>query len=102
MTARISILLVVSLLSVHLIAEPANAGKTVCLSREIISDRLENRHAETPQAAGLATNGQVLEVFTSKNGSWTLVLTDAKGFSCVIASGDAWTTITPTRSSREG
>lgn len=69
----------------------ASAG--VCLSRDIISDRLQSRHAELPSAAGLATNGQVLEVFTSQDGSWTLILTDAHGVSCVIASGDAWTTL---------
>jgi len=87
-----SALLLSGLIGVGVAASPAShASDAVCLDRKVIADRLASYHQEKPEAAGLASNGQVLEVFTSRNGSWTLVLTDADGSSCVIASGNAWT-----------
>jgi hypothetical protein len=29
-------------------------------------------------------------VFVSKKGTWTLVMTNARGISCVIGAGDSW------------
>lgn len=83
-------------------AQPAHAVDAVCLDRDMVTARLADRHAERPRAAGLATNGEVLEIFASKDGSWTLVLTDPAGISCVIASGDAWTDLKPAVSAQDG
>jgi hypothetical protein len=32
----------------------------------------------------------VLEVFVSDTGTWTVVVTDPKGVSCVLAAGQSW------------
>jgi hypothetical protein len=41
-----------------------------------------------PVGIGLAQPGQVLEVFASSNGSWTMVMTMPDGKACLIAAGD--------------
>jgi hypothetical protein len=35
-------------------------------------------------------NGNIVELFTSEKGSWTLLLTLPTGVSCLIAAGDNW------------
>jgi hypothetical protein len=32
----------------------------------------------------------VLEIFVSDSGTWTVVVTDPKGVSCVLAAGQSW------------
>ncbi|MEQ8666326.1 MAG: hypothetical protein RIC16_11445 [Rhodospirillales bacterium] len=71
-------------------AKPLPAGAAVCLERDAISSKLASDHGEHPSAAGLASNGELLEVFASEDGTWTLVLTDPTGVSCVVASGEGW------------
>jgi hypothetical protein len=43
---------------------------------------------------GLAQPGQVIEVFASSNGSWTMVMTMPDGKACLIAAGDNWEIVT--------
>jgi hypothetical protein len=39
---------------------------------------------------GLANNGTMLEIATSGEGSWTILVTRPDGVSCVVATGEAW------------
>ena len=39
---------------------------------------------------GLVSNGSILEVLASKDGSWTISVTRPDGMSCVVAAGEAW------------
>ena len=41
----------------------------------------------------MAGNGGVIELYTSEKGSWTLLLTQPTGVSCLIAAGDNWETM---------
>ncbi len=34
-----------------------------------------------------------MELFTSKSGSWTLLITRTNGLSCIAASGQDWTPV---------
>ncbi len=47
-------------------------------------------YSEIPVAMGLASNGGVIEVLASENGSWTLLVTMPDGTSCVLAAGESW------------
>lgn len=84
------LLIAVALLAVGATPAGARIDAVLCLERDEIGNRLASRHGEHPSAAGLASNGQLLEVFAAANGTWTIVLTDAEGTSCVVASGEAW------------
>ncbi len=57
---------------------------------------LGDRYAEESVGLGIAQNGGVFELFTSKDGAtWTIVLTMPNGLSLVIAAGESWMQITP-------
>jgi len=68
-----------------------DAGKNVCFDRTALIKHLSGKFEEAPVAAGLAANGSVLEVFSSPDGvTWTIVITQPDGATCVMASGEAW------------
>jgi hypothetical protein len=70
-------------------AQSANAP------RAEVMKMLDERYAETPSALGLASNGGVIEVFAAKDGrTWTIVLTTPDGLSRIVATGEAWTSVT--------
>jgi len=41
--------------------------------------------------------GQVLELFASSSGSWTMVVTTPNGTSCLIAAGENWDVVRAVR-----
>ncbi|GLQ07712.1 hypothetical protein [Sneathiella chinensis] len=66
-------------------------AQNACFERGALVKHLGLKFSEVPVAAGLAANGSVLEVFTSEDGvTWTIVLTQPNGATCVMASGQAW------------
>ena len=81
--------LIVSSIVALSFAAPA-AAENLCVRRDDVLRHLERKFEEGPIAMGLASNGAVLEVLTSKSESRTLILTHHTGTSCVIASGEAW------------
>ena len=57
---------------------------------------LNLHHDEAPVALGLASNGNLMEVFASGLGeTWTLVMSMPNGISCVVAAGESWTPGSP-------
>ena len=39
---------------------------------------------------GLAGKGALVELYVSKEGTFTLVTTDTSGLSCIVGAGDSW------------
>ena len=77
-------------------AAPASAvAQRVCTDRNDVIRHLDKKFGEGTVAVGLATNGAILEVLASKNGTWTIILTQHSGTSCIVASGEAWSAATP-------
>lgn len=68
---------------------PAGA-QAMCNKRSEFLSTLQEGYSEAPIAMGLVSNGSVLEVLASGNGSWTIIVTMPNGTSCVVASGEAW------------
>ncbi len=67
------------------------SAQNACFERGALIKHLDGKFSEAPVAAGLAANGSVLEVFTSPDGvTWTIVLTQPNGATCVMASGESW------------
>lgn len=78
-----------------LIAAPAYAQSAgpgpACVKRADLIKHLEARYHEAPSAVGIADNGALLEVFSSKSGeTWTVTVTMPNGISCMVASGQQW------------
>lgn len=81
--------------AVFLIAGPAQAQQQSCAKRAAILNYLAVNHKEVPVAMGITANGGVLEVITSKDGSWTILVTMPNGLTCGVASGKSWETLAP-------
>ncbi len=69
----------------------ADAAKRVCGERAKMTKFLTDKFTEQPRAVGVAGTGKALvEVYTSSEGTWTFLLTTAKGKSCIIGAGHSW------------
>lgn len=77
---------------------PATAeatGRAVCKDRTELIKVLAKKFGETQRSYGLQNDRRVLELYASPDGSWTALLTMPSGRSCVVAAGEAWTTLPP-------
>ena len=83
--------LITATLMTLIVALPATA-QTVCMERDhvLTTIELEGEHAEVPVAVGLSDDGKVVEIAASRDGSWTVIVTDPNKVSCIVASGVAW------------
>lgn len=72
---------------------PASAAPLrPCADHDVALEALMDKFAEAPAAAGLSANGALLEVLTKPDGgTWTILMTEAGGQSCIIAAGEGWT-----------
>ncbi len=62
-----------------------------CAPRDTVISQLAGKFAEVRKGAGLANANALIEVWTSKStGSWTIIVTQANGTSCIVAAGDTW------------
>jgi hypothetical protein len=67
-------------------AEPPQS----CAKRTDIVQHLAAQNKEQPVAVGLADHGTRLEVLTSPDGTWTLIVSLPNGISCLINAGTDW------------
>lgn len=67
-----------------------------CLPHEIALKRLEQEYGEHKIGIGIGPTGKVVfELFTSESGTWTMLATTTNGLSCIVASGNNWTSEDP-------
>ncbi|MEM7745663.1 MAG: hypothetical protein AAF409_18340 [Pseudomonadota bacterium] len=74
------------------LAAPTTAdAQTVCGQRDKIIKQLESKYGETRRSVGLQQGRGLVEVFASEEtGSWTIVVTDPRGMTCLMAAGEAF------------
>ena len=63
-----------------------------CAPRADLLQNLKEKFGEVPLGYGGTGNGAVMELLTSPNGNWTLILSQPTGKSCLLATGDGWET----------
>ena len=82
------------LLGVAASASAQSPAPASCATHAEVAKRLDSRYAEAPIGMGLASNGGVIELFsTGDRSTWTLVITMPNGTSCALAAGQAWETM---------
>jgi len=87
MTAKIIALTCVA----TLMASTANAQTRNCAEHAMVVERLADGYGESRQSIGIAANNTVVEVFASiETGTWTIVVTQPGGPTCLVASGEAY------------
>lgn len=75
-------------------ASPAFAQGIKCAPRDKVVARLAEKFGETRLGAGLSAGG-VVELWASKAGGWTLLLSLPDGRSCLMSGGEAWQVLDP-------
>jgi hypothetical protein len=72
-------------------ATPARADSQICGARTEILAELTKRYSEAPVAVGLANSGVLVEVLSSDKGAtWTIIVSQPNGTSCLVAAGKEW------------
>lgn len=62
----------------------------LCGPREGIVKALKDKYQESGEARGIAGQVNLVEVFSSKAGTWTLLVTTPDGIACIRAAGTGW------------
>ena len=62
-----------------------------CSQRHHVVEHLAKKYQEAQVAVGVTGKGALVEVLTTKDGgTWSILLTNPNGVSCLVASGEGW------------
>ena len=61
-----------------------------CGSHAAVAKSLTTKFKEARRIMGVVNARAVMEIFMSPQGTWTMVITDTRGISCITASGEEW------------
>ena len=85
------LLLLLALAFAYLVLAPiASHAQGRCGPRADIIKALSDRYKEFPHATGTINDQAIMEVFTSHTGTWTFIVTDTHGQTCIVGAGDSW------------
>ncbi|MDP7380659.1 MAG: hypothetical protein QGF33_04775 [Alphaproteobacteria bacterium] len=76
-------------------AERGDPAAKVCARHDAMTKHLSVSYAEQPLNLALDANGNMVEVNSSNQGSWTMVVITPAGVACVVATGEAWISLNP-------
>ncbi len=94
MRATMRIARTLAALAVLFLSTPIADAQELCVLRQSAVAELAAQYDEQVVGRGLAQGGKAMvELFVSATGTWTAVVTDTLGRSCVIASGVSWTAL---------
>lgn len=69
--------------------------ETYCDARDVVADTLRHDFAETPRLVAVTADGMTMELWGSEvMGTWTVVHHGGDGISCIVTSGQGWTSAT--------
>jgi len=89
-------LAILALASVSINSQPAAAQSVVnCADRTKVVEFLARQYDEKQTAVGFVNPKAVMELYAADSGTWTLIITDVSGRSCVILAGKSWESIIP-------
>ena len=68
---------------------------TYCDARIVVAGTLRHDFAETPRLVAVTAEGMTMELWGSEvMGTWTVVHHGGDGISCIVTSGQGWTSAT--------
>jgi len=68
----------------------AQAQRLCMLKATAIADQLGAQYGEALTAAGVDNNGNLVQVYSSESGSWSIVVTIPGGMTCIVSAGEGW------------
>lgn len=63
---------------------------TTCADHDAMVKLLDKRYKEALSNYGVSGQKNIVEVYVSKAGTFTILVTRTDGVSCVVATGDNW------------
>jgi hypothetical protein len=89
-----------ALVAFLLFAIPARADMIVmaqlpCIDTKQAEDVLAKKYHEITSAFGVTKNGELVRLFISDHGTFTVLLSKTIGISCFVSAGESWTTDKP-------
>jgi hypothetical protein len=75
------------------VSAPAKAQALMqvpCAKREDLLKVLGVKYSEKLANTGVTSNGQLVEVYVSEKGTWTVLSSAPTGLSCILAAGSSW------------
>ncbi|HWA48318.1 MAG TPA: hypothetical protein VG742_08605 [Dongiaceae bacterium] len=101
---RISVLVGGGLLAALFLAVPAASAEgppaegrrtPVCFPHEQLEGELRQAYNEKKLGHGVSGDGNLIEIFMSSAGNFTVIKTSPAGVSCIVDFGEGWRTIDP-------
>lgn len=86
------VIAIAALIGLTLAAIKAHAAPQ-CAPHAAVVAGLAKKYSETVVAMGMTGIGTMIEVFASPSGTWTIVQTEPRGISCLMASGGYFETV---------
>ena len=68
----------------------ASAVEIQCAKHQQMVGLLTKKFSEAPLAMGTVNQDRFMQLFVSKAGSWTIIVTKADGEACILAAGENW------------
>jgi hypothetical protein len=65
-------------------------GASTCADHDAMVKLLDKRYKEALSNYGVSGQKNLVEIFVSKVGTFTILVTRTDGVSCVVATGDNW------------
>jgi len=72
------------------LASKAHGAEMRCGETDQIHKRFAEKYKEVPFAVGVTNTSGLMEVLTSKTGSWTMIMNFPSGKTCFVAAGEGW------------
>jgi hypothetical protein len=72
---------------------PERRESPACLPHEQAEDQLHRTYNEKKIGHGISGDGNLIEVFMSSAGSFTVIKTSPAGVSCIVDFGEGWQSI---------
>lgn len=74
-------------LYVGTLMDAAYSQQQQCGSHDRLVSYLEKRYNEVQVAVGMVGNDRIMEFFASKDKTWTVIVSNTSGVSCIVAAG---------------
>ena len=88
-TCSLSLVAAFAAISFVCIADRAEAALP-CGNHDKIVNVLVDKYKEARRVMGVVNSTAVMEIFMSPQGTWTILITDTSGQTCITASGEEW------------
>ena len=71
-------------------ASGAFAAPIQCAKHQQLVGLLSKKYSEAPVAMGTVNEDRFMQLFVSRGGSWTILVTKTDGEACIVAAGQNW------------